>query len=176
MYLASSTTSSAQQTQRKHVPCHQFSMEVGAYAYRLGEILRCCTSSVIFEVVAESLSRERGSCRLNRSFWSNYYRQTPGSVVFNCLGFFFRLRLASDHQAAGYICYTKSRHRADVTVLLKKKECIPSVLIGISIRNGYRVEPGIPIAPVNASYYVTEQIDCHGPIARHWQAIGSCSY
>lgn len=35
-------------------------MEVGAYAYRLGEILRCCTSSVIFEVVAESLSREKG--------------------------------------------------------------------------------------------------------------------
>jgi hypothetical protein len=44
----------------KHLPCHQFSIEVESYAYRLGEILRCCTSSVIFEVVvAESLRKEK---------------------------------------------------------------------------------------------------------------------
>jgi hypothetical protein len=35
-------------------------MEVEAYAYRLGEILRRCTSSVIFEAVEESLNREKG--------------------------------------------------------------------------------------------------------------------
>lgn len=75
------------------------------------------------------------------------------------------MRLVSDRPAAGQICCTKPRHRADVS----EGSCsFPSrFCIGSSVLNGLESSLTGYAPHLSTSLIMDEQADCHGPTVRH---------